>query len=169
VEYTLKEVKMKKLLLILVLVSYLFAAGGSAPSRTAVEGMYEQEEVKAWTYSSLDTLDGADSISLFNGVGFDAGWQYILGNDALSGDSAANTVLTIIVVEKSNLDCTITHNIIDTLAAAGSKILLPISTTLFGTTFDVWAKSGNANDETVIRGLWLWKRRPFVWDRKRPY
>lgn len=153
---------MKKLLIFLALVSMLFAAGGHAPESLAVDGVYETQRVKTWTYSSLDTLAGDDSVKIYNNVGFDLGWEYILSCSALSGDSAATTVLQVIVGEYDNLDSLIKQNILDTIAAAGSKVVIPHGRKYFGSHYDIWLKSLNATSEAVIEGLWLYKRRPMI-------
>jgi len=168
---------MKKLfLLIFALVSLSFAAGGnylSADSASFSVRWYEMSHIDSSQYkgilfgsltSGLDTLDGADSVQILRKFVPKTNLfsDYILKVNALSGDSAANTVATLILDALDKNDSVMSTTTIDTLAAAGTTILIPFTTSAggIGTKFNAYIKSGNASDETVIQKLWLYTRRP---------
>ena len=158
---------MKNLKTFLGILLVAVIAYSAAPTRVAVDAGYVVERrdgsggiCSTYTYGGLDTLDGADSVQIINNGSAASGWEYILIADALSGDSAANTVLQVIVDERDERDSLMSHTIVDTIAAAGDKVLLPFGQTLFGDEYDIWLKSVNADDETVVQGLWIVRRRP---------
>ena len=167
---------MKKLFLLFVLliVSVSFAAGGAAPTRIGVDGGYEVEIDSQYVYGGLDTLDGEDSIQILDAFnptkGNRYGFEYILATSALSGDSAANAIVQVIVSSKDANDSLIQHTIVDTIVAAGNFIKFPFAQTMIAHYYDVWIKSLNANDEVLIQGMSLYRRRVYnvhkIWDGK---
>ena len=144
---------MKKLFLILVCAVATFAV---TASRIAVDATYASDLQERVT--SIDTLDGADSVTIYNDVSLEPGYQFMISTPALSGDSAANTVLELIV-RAFDKDGNLTGRVIaDTIAAAGELSLLPIRETIVGNYYDILLKSVNANDETVVSRVHLWRR-----------
>jgi len=152
----------------------LAAGGNSIDSITTVgDGSYEMAQVlsnSAFLFSDtgisgIDTLDGADSVKIFNNFSPQTheGWEYILVSNALSGDSAATTVTTLLLdAQCGKNDSIVSHTIVDTFVAAGTSIAIPFGRKkgYIGNTFDMWLKSGGAGSETVIQQLYLYKRRP---------
>lgn len=167
---------MNKILFVFIAISIyclaLFAAGGRAPSRVAVDGMYQIEAVDSVknvtlfgsASAGLDTLDGADSVRCLKKWNPDPGWEYILTTNALSGAEAATANCQVFLDAKDVNDSLIVHTLLDTFAAAGGSILLPIGQEHagVGAYFDVWIKSETASEEILIQKLWLHKRRPIT-------
>jgi len=167
---------MKTFLYVLLFISICFAAGGHAPSRTAVDGMYELVEIDSTEYSgkikfgdatgTLDTLDGADSVRACEKISFPAGWEYILKCDSLSGDSAsADSIVQVLLSSYSGADSLLSHGILDTIPLGGCSIALPIGKTNLGigSKFDIWIKSVGTSCEILIKHLRMYKRRPRQW------
>ncbi len=155
---------MKKLLVILLLLAFGVYASTNAPTRRGVDGDYQYEMARIWTPSSgdsiiLDTLDGADSVRLMDNFGPRGGWEYVLQSGYLSGDSAANTIVQVVVKSYTNVDSLLASDVVDTIAASNRLVVIPFGQTLFGQRFDVWLKSLNASDETVFENMIMWRRR----------
>lgn len=164
------------LLFVMILFSVGFSAGGAAPAKELNDRIWVFDVDTNYTATvdslpDIDTLDGEDSVRIYtskarsNG-GFKEGYQYIIACAALSGDSAANTVLQVILESRDKYDSLITRSVVDTIAAAGGYVKLPINETIFGNQkmYRIYLKSLNANDETVIKTLLIGRRRPFGFD-----
>lgn len=162
---------MKKLLFILILTSFCLASTNFA-SRVTVDGAYEivafnsksvpNKQLFGDTTAGLDTLDGADSVKIFNDFTPVFPWEYILTNSAISGDSATNGLLTLVISAIDKNDSTISHVICDTLTNTGCSILIPFRRTygyIAAVKYDMWLKAPDANDEIDIKRLYFNMRR----------
>lgn len=154
------------ILVLLALVVYSFGAGGAAITSSLVDGAWAGDVAKTYSVSSsdsLDTLDGADSIAL-DYTSFGKPYQYVIGAGPLSGDSAANAVVQVVLKAYDVHDSLFSSTVVDTIPAAGvGSILLPIRTTVIGTKYKVYIKSLNANDEVKIPSLSIFRRWPEKW------
>ena len=164
---------MKYLLLVLIFVSLCFATS-EAPSNSLEDANYQYMLVDSahhdkeilWIYSlsGLDTLTGDDSVKIFNRFGPETGqgWEYILTNNALSGDSAAVSKLELILQAVDENDTIISHTNVDTLTYTGGSIKIPFGDKhgYFGQYYNAWLRVPGSSGEILVRGLWLWQRRP---------
>lgn len=164
---------MKKLILFIVLfVSFLYAAGGNAPTYAAVDGGYEFEVDSTYLPANLltDSLSGDDTLQIIDALnptkGNRYGWQYILAYRGLLGDSADNAIVQVYVDSKDAADSLIKHVLIDTMVEAGGFILLPLIGTMIGHTYDVSIISLTATDHVYLSGLSLYRRRVYNVSRR---
>lgn len=162
---------MKKLFVLLSILSFAFMAygAGTAPTRVVVDSRYEVDVDSTWGYGTLDTLSGADTLKIADNYTPEMGYEYILANSSLSGDSASNAVVAIWVAAYDALDSLIavdTVDTLDTVAVDGGYYTLPFGNTIVGHHYDIYLSSINANDEVKVQGLWLYRRRPLAIIRK---
>lgn len=155
---------MKFFYILFVMVSMLFAAGGNAPSRVAVDGAYEAKEAESYSgvsmYSLIDTVD-TDSAKILNRYGpkTHKGWEDILVTKSISGGDSATAIVTVVVDAYDKNDSLISSTIVDTFSTAtGGAILVPFyqKPGYFGDYFNVWLKS---SAEAKIKGFWHFQRR----------
>ena len=157
---------MKKLMTIVLFVLIPFVSFATNATNEAGESQYWVEEHEIIAYGSLDTLAGGDSVKVKNDLVPAAGWQYIIVNNTLTGDSAANSIPALIVKGYDENDSLVQEYLVDTLEEGGSAITLPLGEEVFGRKYDIYVGVSAANDETVINGLVIYRRKSVVNNRK---